>query len=84
MNETLQALKEILSPISESAPGLRQKTANELAGPCPWCGGDDRFVVFINTGRFLCRGCRPNGGDVIDFHCFNENLNVSELAKKIP
>lgn len=33
---------------------LRQVGSNEWAGPCPWCGGDDRFHVWDN-GYFICR-----------------------------
>ncbi len=38
----------------------------EFAGPCPCCGGEDRFHVVVPSGRFYCRQCRPRGGDVID------------------
>ena len=40
--------------------GLKRKSAVEFAGPCPWCGGEDRFVVWPNQGqggRFMCRRC---------------------------
>jgi putative DNA primase/helicase len=36
----------------------------ELVGPCPKCGGDDRFAVNIKKKVFNCRGCKK-GGDVI-------------------
>ena len=36
-------------------PGL-QRRGKELAGPCPLCGGDDRFHV-NQDGIFGCRGC---------------------------
>jgi DNA primase len=29
----------------------------EYAGPCPICGGRDRFHVQPDEGRWLCRGC---------------------------
>lgn len=82
MRGTIDRLKEALPPISEIVPGLKQKTNNELAGPCPWCGGNDRFVVFLDSGRFLCRGCRQGGGDIIDFYCQTEGLDISGLEKK--
>ncbi len=82
MKSTVERLKEVFPPISEIVPGLRQKTANELAGPCPWCGGDDRFVVFKDSDRFLCRGCKPEGGDVIDFYRQSEDLDITGLGKK--
>lgn len=34
----------------------------ELHGPCPLCGGDDRFRV-MGDGRFFCRVCCPDGTD---------------------
>lgn len=38
----------------------------ELAGPCPVCGGTDRFGVNIKKQMFYCRKCDV-GGDVITF-----------------
>jgi hypothetical protein len=37
----------------------------ELVGPCPVCGGRDRFNAHIDRQLWLCRHCRQ-GGDVID------------------
>lgn len=56
-------------PIGEVAerlgvPGLVRATSVEMVGPCPVCGGRDRFG--INTARNVwhCRKCPPpNGGD---------------------
>jgi putative DNA primase/helicase len=44
--------------------GNRLRGRKQLAGPCPKCGGTDRFSV--NTRKMLwhCRGC-SKGGDVI-------------------
>lgn len=46
----------------------------EYAGPCPLCGGTDRFIVWPHhpsgRGRFWCRNssCPAHkGGDVVDF-----------------
>ncbi|MEZ4699206.1 MAG: primase-helicase zinc-binding domain-containing protein [Rhodothermales bacterium] len=36
----------------------------EHAGPCPWCGGRDRFRVWPNqgaSGRYWCRRCGRSG-----------------------
>jgi putative DNA primase/helicase len=42
----------------------------EFAGPCPWCGGEDRFVVWPNhpSGKpeFMCRQCGKSG-DAIQY-----------------
>lgn len=38
--------------------------SGEWHGPCPWCGGDDRFVIFAKDPfphwRFWCRKCHPH------------------------
>jgi hypothetical protein len=39
----------------------------EYAGPCPFCGGTDRFHVVPATGKWYCRQCTPRGGDAIDY-----------------
>lgn len=41
--------------------GLR-RTGAELVGPCPQCGGRDRFGVNVQSGVFNCRRC-GRGGD---------------------
>jgi Zinc-binding domain of primase-helicase len=33
----------------------------EWAGPCPFCGGRDRFRVQPEKGLWFCRQCSPNG-----------------------
>jgi hypothetical protein len=37
------------------------RTGNHV-GPCPRCGGRDRFSISIRKGAFLCRQCMPKGG----------------------
>ncbi|KOX58954.1 hypothetical protein ADL19_06605 [Streptomyces purpurogeneiscleroticus] len=45
--------------------GVRLKGAGaERVGPCPVCGGTDRFAINTRKGLFLCRGS-GTGGDVI-------------------
>jgi len=34
---------------------LKRVSGDEYSGPCPWCGGDDRFRVWRNRGNFYCR-----------------------------
>ena len=38
----------------------------DRAGPCPVCGGTDRFAVHTKKNTFHCRGCGISGGGVID------------------
>ena len=46
--------------------GIRLKSGGRFgrAGPCPICGGRDRFWIDISKQCFGCRGCKV-GGDVI-------------------
>jgi hypothetical protein len=46
---------------AEALTELKKKTAKEYAGPCPGCGGEDRFLVWPDKGRFHCRGCGKTG-----------------------
>jgi len=36
----------------------------EYHGPCPKCGGDDRFIVWPERNSFWCRKCGWNGDDI--------------------
>ncbi len=44
--------------------GIKLRGAVERSGPCPVCGGADRFNVNVRKQIFNCRGCQ-RGGDVI-------------------
>jgi hypothetical protein len=41
-----------------------KRVGAEFVGPCPRCGGEDRFAVHTKKNIFNCRGCSV-GGDVI-------------------
>jgi putative DNA primase/helicase len=44
---------------------LRRVSASERVGPCPVCGGRDRFAVNTKKQTWHCRGC-AKGGSVVD------------------
>ena len=49
---------------------MKAKGPHEFAGPCPQCGGEDRFIIWPDRprgGAYLCRGCDQQGGDGIQF-----------------
>ena len=46
------------------ARGIKLRGCIDCAGPCPRCGGHDRFAVNTRKQVFNCRGCGV-GGDVI-------------------
>lgn len=56
-------------PISEVADRLGidglKRQSGEMAGPCPVCGGHDRFSINARKNVFLCRHCEDaRGGPV--------------------
>jgi phage/plasmid primase-like uncharacterized protein len=37
---------------------------NERCGPCPQCGGEDRFSINVRKQVFHCRGCGASGDSI--------------------
>ena len=44
--------------------GIKLRGGNERSGPCPACGGTDRFSINVKKQLWNCRRCQ-RGGDVI-------------------
>lgn len=72
-----------------SSPGeIKNKGNGEYCGPCPSCGGRDRFLLWPEHksgapgGRFLCRGCGAHG-DAIEFLRLFQNLNYREACEAL-
>lgn len=61
---------DLFDLISQDVQLKRVASTNggEFAGPCPWCGGNDRFRVwpFSDKPRYWCRQCN-HGGDAIQY-----------------
>ena len=55
---------DLVATAEELGARLKRATATELVGPCPRCGGRDRFGVNIRKNTWNCRSC-ARGGDVI-------------------
>ncbi len=59
----------ILEILQEKGFSFCKVSSSEYAGECPFCGGNDRFIVWPEQGefgRFWCRGCGKSG-DSIEF-----------------
>jgi hypothetical protein len=56
---------------------LKRIATNEWAGPCPVCGGRDRFGVNARKRLWNCRGCGM-GGDVISLAQYAGGLTFAE------
>jgi CHC2 zinc finger len=57
-----------LTPIERvlESRGIRLKGGKERCGPCPICGGVNRFSVNTTRQVFNCRGCGGKGRGAID------------------
>jgi DNA primase len=51
----------------------------ERYGPCPLCGGEDRFHV--QPAWFFCRRCHPRRGDAIEFAQWFKGLQFFEALQ---
>jgi putative DNA primase/helicase len=57
---------DIVSTAERLGASLKRATATERVGPCPKCGGRDRFSVNIKRQLWICRGCGRGGGNSLD------------------
>lgn len=48
---------------------LKPPHAPERCGPCPFCGGHDRFSINVKKGVFNCRGTEGGGPIDLVMHC---------------
>lgn len=65
-----QAKRADLVALAERHSTLKRESGREWAGPCPRCGGDDRFHVNAGAegeGWWFCRQCHSKPGDAIAF-----------------
>ena len=56
----------LLDLINQDGLTPARKGPDEWCSPCPACGGNDRFIVHPEQGRFWCRGCGLKG-DLIEY-----------------
>jgi hypothetical protein len=56
----------IVDEIRQRGINNLKHVGDEYVGPCPKCGGDDRFAVHTKKNIFNCRNCNV-GGDTIQF-----------------
>ena len=61
---------------------LRLRGKVERIGPCPRCGGTDRFSINVRKQVWNCRGCQK-GGDVIAFVQFLDGCNFQQAIASL-
>lgn len=60
---------DILTYIENDGYFFKKKATThggEYKGPCPWCGGNDRFTIWPHKDRYICRQCDKRG-DLIQY-----------------
>lgn len=78
---TVAALKAAMPDPRSCIQITETKPGGEVAGPCPRCGGTDRFFIRPDES-YLCRQCGARGGDRIDFFQLIENTDFAGLVGK--
>jgi len=56
---------------------------NRRAGPCPKCGGTDRFAVDLEKQVFNCRGCGGKGHGAISLVEFLDGVSFVQAVETI-
>lgn len=77
-----QAVRVDLIEIARRFVELRRESAREYSGPCPKCGGDDRFHVSAD-GWFFCRQCHEDRGDSIEFVRWVDGLTFEQAVQRL-
>lgn len=80
---SFQTVKDSVDPVS-IAQGYTQLKGKgrDLSGPCPFCGGEDRFYLHGDGQHFGCRKC-GFWGDVIDLVSKADGISKAEAAAKL-
>jgi len=79
----LIAIKEKadLLGLAERDTDLKKARGGEYAGPCPKCGGGDRFHVTATW--FFCRQCHEKRGDAIEYLQWRDGLTFAEACDRL-
>ncbi|MBX9875010.1 MAG: hypothetical protein K2X84_09145 [Beijerinckiaceae bacterium] len=65
------------------APRKGSDKGNDIAGPCPACGGRDRFAVHLVKRKFNCRHCEAKGGDALALALVGEHVAFVDACEKL-
>src|SRR5437868_4921127 len=68
-----------LASIADARGLVLKKVGGELIGPCPKCGGTDRFGISAAKNVFNCRGCSGKG-NVISFVMWLDDVGFTDAV----
>jgi hypothetical protein len=71
--------------ISRRGIKLKRDSKTEFVGPCPHCGGDNRFSINTSKQVFHCRHCKPKdiAGDVIGLVMFLDGVEFLPAVERL-
>lgn len=88
--ETIEQAKKIdMLALAERYTQLKKIAPREWAGPCPKCGGTDRFHVWPEENSFTCLGKNDGrsgcgeSGDTIAFIRWVEGVSFPEAVQRL-
>jgi putative DNA primase/helicase len=74
---------DMLTVAAAHGAKLSKYTAKEFVGPCPLCGGNDRFSVNPKERMFFCRGCAKGGHGAVDLEMFCAGVDFTTAVKQL-
>lgn len=61
--------------VAQSYGAKLRRAGSELVGPCPACGGEDRFQINPGKRVFICRGAAKGGVIALVMHLEKAGAN---------
>lgn len=85
LSPELAALRDEAMAMTCEAWAIRKRwtlaKGTDRAGPCPVCGGTDRFSIHTRKNTFFCRRCEASGHGVIALVMWTENKGFVEACE---
>lgn len=87
LSPELQALRDEAMVVTcwswSSFKGWKLSNGIDRCGPCPNCGGTDRFAIHTGKNTFNCRQCGISGSGVIDLVMKTESVGFVDACEII-
>ncbi len=80
--DIIEKARDVRIEDETASRGIRLHGRIDRCGPCPVCGGDDRFSINVRKQVFLCRGCNA-AGDVIALVQHLDGLSFQEAVETL-